>query len=102
MSTDIYPINPSDPKYEEILKSRSPILAVLLAPFWQNTSLETITEAHVAVSGDSAIMLVMEHPGQIRVFQVTMDPTQITRNIGMLISKATTATAKFMSSGTTP
>ena len=102
VSTDIYPINPSDPKYAEILKSQSPIGAVLLAPFWQNTSLETLTDAKVGVSGDSAIMLVMEHPGQVRVYQVSMDPTQITRNIGMLISKATAATAKYMSGGVAP
>lgn len=99
VSTDVYPINPSDPMYARILKSGSPIGAVVFAPFWRNTSLETITEAKVGVSGDSAIMLVVESPGQVRVYQVSMDPTQITRNIGLLISKATAAGMKFLSGG---
>lgn len=101
-STDVYPINPSDPMYAEILKSQSPIWAVIKVPFWSNTSLEPMTETWVGVSGDSAIMVVMEHPGQARVFQVSNDPAQITRNIGLLISKATSAAAKYTSDGLAP
>jgi len=96
MTTDVFVVNPSDPKYADILKTGSPVGAVFLFPWWQHTSLETITEAHVGVTGDSAIMLVMESPGQVRVYQVSNDPTQVTRNIGLLISKATAAAAKYM------
>ncbi len=99
MTTDVFVINPSDPKYAEILKSASPIGNALAWPFYQNTSQETLTDARVAVSGDSAIMLVMESPGQVRVHQVSMDPTQITRNIGLLVSKATAAAAKYAGIG---
>jgi hypothetical protein len=99
MSTDVFVINPSDPKYAEILKSPSPVGSFFVAPWYRNTSVETLTEAVVAVTGDSAVMLVMESPGQVRVYQVRMDPTQITRNIGLLVSKATGAAAKYAAGG---
>lgn len=102
VSTDVYVINPSDPQYAAILKSGSPVLAALRTPFSRSTSLETITEAKVSASGDSAAMLVMEHPGQIRVYQVSNDPAQLTRNIGMLVNKATGAAAKYLTAGATP
>lgn len=86
MTTDIFVINPSDPKYQEILGK-------------PGLTTEPLTEASVAASGDSAIMLVMENPGQVRVYQVSMDPTQITRNIGLIVSKATAAAAKYAGAG---
>ncbi len=99
MTTDVFVINPSDPKYADVLNSAVPVWSVLRAPFYQKTSLEPMTEACVGVSGDSAIMLVMESPGQVRVYQVSLDPTQITRNIGLLVSKATGAAAKYAAGG---
>jgi hypothetical protein len=102
VSTDVYPINPSDPYYAEILKSSSPIASAIRIPFWQSTSLEPITEVKVGASGDSAVMIVMEHPAQVRVYQVSNDPAQLTRNIGLLINKATGAAAKYLSAGVVP
>lgn len=95
VSTDIYPINPSDPKYRVILNSSSP-WAPLKWLFWKrNLSVELLTKAEVEVSGDSSIMLVMEHPGQYRIYQISNDPTQIARNIALVVSKATAAMARF-------
>ncbi len=91
-STDVFVINPSDPKYADILRNDA----------WQNVSARPFTFAFSGVSGDSSIMFVFEHPGQIRVYQVSMDPTQITRNIGLLLSKATAAAAKYMTGGLAP
>lgn len=100
--TDVYVINPSDPRYAEILKSASPIWSVIKAPFWRHESLQALTEVTVGVTGDSGIMVVFEHPGQVRVYQVSMDPTQITSNIALLMAKGSSAAAKFLSSGLAP
>jgi hypothetical protein len=81
-ATDAYAINPSDPKYQQVLGGKG-------------TRFATLTKATFGASGDSAVMMVMEHPGQIRVYQVSNDPTQVTRNVGLLVSKATQAAAKF-------
>ncbi len=89
VATDVYPINPSDPAYELVL-GRSRL------------SSQPLTQVSVGASGDSAVMLVMEHPGQVRVYQVSNDPAQLTRNIGLLINKATNAAAKYMSAGVAP
>ena len=102
MSTDVYSINPSDPKYAEILKTHGPWHSLGKSLVWQDVSAESLTKASAGVTGDSAIMFVMEHPGQVRMFQVSLDPTQITSNIGMLISKASAAGAKYMSGGLAP
>jgi hypothetical protein len=99
VSTDVYPINPSDPRFAGILKSSSPWTGLGNALFKRNVSFQALTAVTVGVSGDSSLMLVMEHPGQVRVYQVSNDPTQLTRNIALLISKATSAAAKFATGG---
>lgn len=88
-ATDIYAISPSDPLYDKILAK-------------DQGSAEPLTLVKVDVTGDSSIMLVMEHPGQFRVYQVSNDPTQITRNIALVVSKATGAVAKFAGVGLAP
>jgi hypothetical protein len=95
VSTDIYTINPSDPEYRKILNSSSPWAPFTWALFKRNLSVELLTQADVEVTGDSSIMLVMEHPGQYRVYQISNDPTQIARNIALVVSKATAAMARF-------
>lgn len=90
---DVYAIKPSDPMYATIFTTSSSRI---------KTSSEPITKVSIGVTGDSSIMLVVEHPGQIRVYQVSNDPTTIVRNIALLVSKATAAAAKFLASGTTP
>ncbi|NOS99852.1 MAG: hypothetical protein HOP29_04425 [Phycisphaerales bacterium] len=95
VSTDIYPINPSDPKYRDILNSSSPWEPLKWLLWKRNLSVELLTKAEVEVSGDSSIMLVMEHPGQYRIYQISNDPTQIARNIALVVSKATAAMARF-------
>ena len=76
-------INPSDPKFDDVLDSE------------REFGVEPITQATVGVTGDSALMIVLEHPGQVRVYQLSMDPTQIVRNIALIVSKAVQAAAKF-------
>jgi len=102
VATDVYLVNPSDPKYVDILKTRGPWHSLFKEVFWQDVSAESFTKASAGVTGDSAIMFVMEHPGQVRMYQVSLDPTQITSNIGMLVSKAAAAGAKYMSAGVAP
>jgi len=101
-TTDVYIINPSDPSYQSILKTHGPWAKWVKDAFWQDVSAETFSMASAGVTGDSAIMFVMESAGQVRVYQVSMDPTQITRNIGLLVSKATGAVAKYMSASVAP
>ena len=101
-TTDVYVINPSDPNYQRILRTHGPWAKWMKDAFWQDLSAETLSMATAGVTGDSAIMFVMESPGQVRVYQLSMDPTQITRNIGLLVSKATGAVAKYMSAGIAP
>ena len=87
VATDIYEVNPSDQAYRRIFRNKV---------FGIGVDWEPITSAKVGVSGDSSIMVVMEHPGQVGVYQVSNDPTQITQNIALLVSKATAAAAKFV------
>ncbi len=86
-ATDVYEINPSDPAYENVFNSR--------------TFESPLTMVSTSVSGDSAIMIVIEHAGQARVYQVSNDPVQLTRNIGFLVSKASAAVARFGAAGAT-
>lgn len=102
ISTDVYTISPSDPAMREVLGSWSPWKPLVWGLFKRGVSVETLTDVKVGVSGDSSIMAVMEHPGQVRVYQVSMDPTQITRNVAMIVSKATAAAARFASGGVMP
>lgn len=85
-ATDVYAITPSDPAYEEILNS---------AKF----SKRPITSATVNVSGNSSIMLVMEHPGQFRIYQISNDPTQLAKNVAFIVSKAAEGAARFSGIG---
>jgi len=82
--TDVYEINPSDPNYRRIFAAGG-----------AQISKEPITEARIDAIGESALMIVLEHAGQVRVYQVSNDPTRITRNVAMLVDKATAAVAKF-------
>jgi hypothetical protein len=84
IATDVYVINPSDPAFQEVLGDKKKL------------SVRPITRATVGVTGDSAVMMVLEHPGQVRTFQISMDPAQIARNIASIVSKATAAAAKFV------
>lgn len=80
----VFEINASDPAYRKILPGGR------LVP-------EPFTLVQGAINGDSSLMFVMENPGQMRIYQVQNDPTQLARNIAILIQKATTAANKFMS-----
>lgn len=84
---DIYPISPSDPLYEQVLAS---------------TDLKEITSATVDSVGDVSIMIVLEDPAQARVYQVSNDPSQIARNVSMLVTKASLAMSRFATVGLTP
>jgi hypothetical protein len=86
VATDVYEINPSDPGWARVFGSR-----------WRRPRLsrEPITRASLGVSGDSAVMVVAEHPGQMRVYQISNDPTQLARNVSLLVGKAAAAAAKF-------
>lgn len=89
----IFEINPSDPAYQEVFKpglSRASI------------SWRTLTQATAMAVGDSSLMLVMESPGQVRTHQVSNDPTQLLRNVALIIGKATGAASKFLSGGLAP
>lgn len=88
IATDVYVINPSDPLYATILKNK--------------LNKHPLTQVSVGVTGDSSIMVVMEHFGQFRVYQISNDPTQITRNIALVVSKATAAVARFAGGGLLP
>lgn len=94
-STDIYCINPSDPKYQEALNDRDPFTGFVRMLGFSNVSYEKLSEAQVDVAGDSSVMLVMEQPGQVRVYQVSNDPTQLARNVAGIVSKAASAVAKY-------
>jgi hypothetical protein len=85
----VFEINAADPIYRKILKR--PVL-----------TREEFTQASANIGGDSSIMLVMESPGQTRVYQVQNDPTQLVRNIAILIQKATAAATKILSSFVVP
>ena len=62
-------------------------------------SQQPLTNVRTSVSGDSSIMVVIEHPRQARVYQVSNDPVQLTRNISFLVTKASAAAARFASGG---
>ncbi|MBN1343843.1 MAG: hypothetical protein JXQ73_14260 [Phycisphaerae bacterium] len=101
MTTDVYVVNPSDPKYEEVLGCCEP-KGKWLCGKRRRLGLEPITKVSLGASGDSALMVVMEHPGQARIYQISNDPTVLARNVAMLVSKATAAAAKFVVSGAVP
>ncbi|MCH8854281.1 MAG: hypothetical protein IID41_16760 [Planctomycetes bacterium] len=86
-ATDIYEILPSDPMYERVLNA---------------TTFRVMSSAEARVTGDSGIMLVLEHAGQVRVYQVSSNPEQLVRNIGLIVSKSTAAVAKYATVGTAP
>lgn len=86
-ATDIYEISPSDPMYERVLNA---------------TQFRVMSSAEAHVAGDSGIMLVLEHAGQVRVYQVSSNPEQLVRNIGLIVSKATAAVAKYAAVGGAP
>jgi hypothetical protein len=92
VASDVYEINPSDPKYRLIFSNQNALAGPPV--HW-----EPFTSAKVGVTGDSSVMIVMEHLGQVRVYQVSNDPSQITRNIALIVSKASGAVAKFSAVG---
>lgn len=90
-SIGVYEINPADPAYRKIL-----------GPDTAQLSLDAITSDNVTALGDSSVMIVQETPGQFRVYQISNDPTQIMRNVALLVSKALAAASKYFSGGLAP
>lgn len=90
VATDVYEINPSDPGWARVFGSRRG---------GSRVSREPISRVSLGVSGDSAAMVVAEHPGQMRVYQISNDPTQLAGNVALLVSKAVAAAAKFTNAG---
>ena len=80
MTTSVYEINAADSVYGQIASCPSDLVA--RRPF---------SSAKAGAMGDASLMLVMESPGQVRVYQVSNDPTQLTQNIALIVQKATAA-----------
>ncbi len=90
-SVGIYKINPADPAYKKILTARTIKL-----------SEEPITGPSTQGLGDLSVMIVQEKPGQFRLYQISNDPTQLLKNVALLVNKATAAAAKYFSGGLAP
>lgn len=86
LTVGVFEINPADPMYRKILAAECVTL-----------SCDSFTCVRARIDGDSSIMFVMESPGQIRIYQIQNDPTQLLRNIAILIQKATAAATKMLS-----
>jgi hypothetical protein len=78
-------IDPSDPMYRRILGTETPV------------SVQPLTRQVVYVAGQSSSMVVQENPGQVRVYQISNNPTQIMQNIALISDKALAAAAKYLS-----
>jgi hypothetical protein len=77
----VYEINPSDPQYRYLLQDKDDVLE----------SKTPLTSAHADALGSNSVMIVMESPGQVRVYHVANDPTQVVQNVGLIMEKATLA-----------
>lgn len=91
VSTDVYMLNPSDRAYQRVLAAQKVVL-----------SNDPLTTVDVNAAGDSSILVVLEQPAQARLFQVTADPTQVARNLGMIMNKASGAALRFLSGAGAP
>ncbi|MCK4657947.1 MAG: hypothetical protein KAV82_00355 [Phycisphaerae bacterium] len=78
----VHQIDPSDPAYAWVLKSK---------PIGRS-----VTSVDAAALGDSTIMFVQESPTQLRVLHVEMDPTQLVQNVIYISDKVLQAAIKFL------
>ncbi|MBX3396806.1 MAG: hypothetical protein KF841_15725 [Phycisphaerae bacterium] len=77
----VFQINPGDPAYDRVL------VAVPAA--------NPITEVRVRAVGDTGVMLVQESPAQMRLYQISNDPSTIMRNASFIMNKVLQAAVKF-------
>ncbi len=77
----VYQINPGDPAYDRVLKAR--------------VAAQPITEIVLSAAGDTCVMLVQESPAQLRLYQISNDPTSILRNASFILNKIMQGAVKF-------
>lgn len=77
----VFQINSGDPAYDRVLNA--------------GTAAQPVTEAVIRAVGDTAVMLVQESPAQMRLYQVSNDPSSIMRNASFIMNKVLQATVKF-------
>lgn len=94
----VFELRPSDPNYDFVLSAKNGRLPKDEGRAKSGYVLpEPLTGASASFDGDSSLIFVMESPGQIRVYQVESDPTALLRNVAILVQKAVSAAAKFLS-----
>lgn len=85
--TGVFAIKAGDPYYREVLKADAVGETVFSSrPFAQAT---------VGAAGDTTALIVFDNPVQVRTYEVSNDPTQLIRNIAMIIDKALQAVVKY-------
>lgn len=89
--TGVFAIKAGDPYYREVLKADAVGETIL--------SRRPFAEATVGAAGDTMVLIVFDNPVQVRTYEVSNDPTQLIRNIAMIIDKALQAVAKYASFG---
>lgn len=77
----VYQINPGDPAYGRVLNA--------------GVAAQPITEIVLNAAGDTCVMLVQESPAQLRLYQVSNDPTSILRNASFILNKIMQGAVKF-------
>lgn len=97
-STDVFEINPSDPKYAEILDYK-PYRNILDK---NELRAEPLTAVKVGAQGDSVIMIVVEGPNQVRWYQIQNNARQVVDNIALVVAKGAVAVSRFLAAGGTP
>lgn len=88
----VYEINLSDPNYRLLFGADEEDKPA-------KVSTSPVSLVQVDASGDSSIMVIAESPGQYRLYQLTNDPTQLARNIALIVQKITVAALKFATAG---
>lgn len=81
----VYCINPGDPMYDAVLQA---------AP-----AANPLTSVTTRATGDTAVMIVQESPGQLRLYQISNDPVSGMRNATLILDKVLQAAVKFGSAG---
>lgn len=77
----VYQINPGDPAYDRVLNGKA--------------AANPISEVIIAATGDTGVMLVQESPAQMRLYQISNDPSAILRNASFILNKVLQAAVKF-------
>ena len=87
----VFVMSAGDPSYREVLKA-SPVRSK-----WGHS--HPISMAEIGSWGESSVMIVFDSPVSVRTQKISNDPTQLIRNVALIIDKALQAVAKYATMG---